>query len=64
MEEVSYAKEVEDYLMKEVYYSQSKKPREWRPSSLKFSVGQVVRHKDSGFVGVVVGWDEIAKVSV
>ena len=62
IEEVSRAKEVEEYLMNEVYFGQSKTPRERRRSSVKFSVGQIVKHKDAGYVGVIIGWDEVAKV--
>lgn len=61
-EEVSYAREVEDYLMNEVYFTQSKVPRDTRPSSIKYSVGQLVRHKTAEYVGVIIGWDDMAKV--
>ena len=63
-EEVSRAQEVDDYLMKEVYFSQSKAPRARRPKSVHFSVGQVVRHKTAEYVGVITGWDEMARVRV
>ena len=62
IEEVSHAKEVEDYLMEEVYFGQSKTPRNHRPSSVSFGVGQVVRHKMAEYVGVIIGWDTVAKV--
>ena len=62
-EEVSYAREVEDYLMNEVYFAQSKVPRDTR-SSIKYSVGQLVRHKTAEYVGVIIGWDNVAKVVI
>ncbi|CAI8048688.1 F-box only protein 21 [Geodia barretti] len=58
IEEVSRAKEVDEYLMNEVYFGQSKKPRDL---SVKFSVGRIVRHKTANYEGVVIGWDEVAK---
>jgi hemimethylated DNA binding protein len=61
IEEVSRAKEVDEYLMNEVYFGQSKKPRDRRSLAVKFSVGQIVRHKTANYVGVVIGWDEVAK---
>lgn len=58
----SKAKEVEEYNMKEVYFSRSKTPRTVRPSSVKFHVGQVIKHKTVGYYGVIIGWDNEAKV--
>ena len=63
-EEVSHAKEVEDYLLNEVYFCQSKKARERRPASVAYSVGQVVQHKTAEYIGVIIGWDEVAKVGL
>ena len=60
----SRAKEVEDYLFKEVYFTHSKEPRTVRPRGLAFHVGQVVRHKMDNYHGVIVGWDTIAKVTI
>lgn len=34
-----------------------------RPDSVKFRVGQVIRHKQFGYRGVIIGWDAVAKVS-
>uniref|UniRef100_A0A5K3EX25 YccV-like domain-containing protein n=2 Tax=Mesocestoides corti TaxID=53468 RepID=A0A5K3EX25_MESCO len=34
--------------------------RKKRPTGLRFSVGQVVRHLRLGFKAVVIGWDESA----
>lgn len=58
----SPAREVEEYLFNEVYFTRSKEPRNVRPSDLKFCVGQVVKHKLDNYHGVIVGWDLIAKV--
>lgn len=58
----SQAKEVEDYMMKEVYFAQSKTPRIKRPSNVQYSVGQIVQHKGGGFHGVIIGWDPVAIV--
>lgn len=63
IEEVSHAKEVDEYLMNEVYFTQSKTPRDRKTPSVAFSVGQIVRHKTDNYVGVVIGWDEVAKVN-
>ena len=60
----SPAREVEDYLFNEVYFTHSKEPRNVRPRNLKFRVGQVVRHRQDKYHGVIVGWDLIAKVMV
>lgn len=53
----------EDYLFKQVYFAHSKTPRTKRPAHVKFKVGEVVKHKEDGFYGVIVGWDEHALVS-
>lgn len=58
----SRAKEVEEYLFQEVYFTHSKEPRTMRPKKLEFHVGQVVKHKLDNYHGVVVGWDLVAKV--
>ena len=58
----SQAKEVEEYMMKEVYFAQSKTPRTTRPSNVQYSIGQVVKHKMDGYHGVIIGWDPVAKV--
>ena len=60
----SRAKEVEDYLFQEVYFTHSKEPRTVRPRGLAFHVGQVVKHKMDKYHGVIVGWDTVAKVTV
>ena len=62
--EISEAKEVEQYNKDLVYFAKSKKPRDPRPSSVKFYIGQTVRHTQDGYHGVVVGWDDKCKVSM
>ena len=59
----SRAKEVEDYLFQEVYFTHSKEPRAVRPRGVAFHIGQVVRHKQDNYHGVIVGWDTVAKVT-
>ena len=56
------SKEVEEYLYREVYFAHSKTPRRNRPPQVKLKVGQVVKHKQDGYYGVIVGWDEVARV--
>lgn len=58
----SPAREVEDYLFNEVYFTHSKEPRNVRPSHIKFRVGQVVKHRLDNYHGVIIGWDLVAKV--
>lgn len=60
-EGTSAAKEVDDYLMREVFFGQSKTVREHHPTAVLFSVGQVVKHRADSYYGVIVGWDETAK---
>ena len=62
-EGTSPAREVEQYLLKQVYFGQSKAVREHRPAAVQFSVGQVVGHKVDSYRGVIVGWDETVQVS-
>lgn len=47
----------------EEYFANSKKPRHPRPTCVKYRIGQVVKHRKYGYYGVIVGWDEMAKVS-
>ena len=62
-EGTSPAREVDEFLMKQVYFGQSNEVRGHRPAAVQFSVGQVVKHKADNYYGVIVGWDETAKVS-
>ena len=39
----------------------SPEPRKPRPPSVRFRVGQVVKHKLVGYRGVIVGWDATCK---
>ena len=61
--ETSPAREVEEYLLREVYFGQSKTVRNMRPPRVAYSVGQVIRHKQDGYFGVIIGWDKVAMVS-
>lgn len=45
----------------EEYFARSKTPRT-HSSHVEFKVGQVVKHRQEGYYGVIVGWDETAKV--
>ena len=46
------------------YIAGSPDPRSPRPESVKYRIGQVIRHKIWGYRGIIVGWDEQARVSV
>ena len=46
------------------YFAGSQDPRDPRPPHVKFYVGQVVKHVRYGYYGVIVGWDEVAKVTI
>ena len=56
------AKEVFLYKEPSGYFSTSPKPRAPRPAKVAYRVGQVIKHKKWGYRGVIVGWDEKAKV--
>ena len=47
---------------KDDYFARSESPRVSRPPHVKFKVGQVVKHRQEGYFGVIIGWDETAKV--
>ena len=53
----------EKYMYKNVYFARSKTPRVNRPDHVTLRVGDVVKHTEQGYYGVVVGWDEKAVVS-
>ncbi|VDN57608.1 unnamed protein product [Dracunculus medinensis] len=38
----------------------SVEPRDPRPPSIKYRVGDIVKHKIHGYRGVIIGWDEKA----
>ena len=52
----------EEAILEKEYFAGSRKPRHPRPTAIKYRVGQVVKHRRYGFYGVIVGWDEVAKV--
>ena len=53
-----------DVVKESDYFAGSQVPRDPRPPQVKFYVGQVVKHVRYGYYGVIVGWDEVAKVTV
>ena len=57
----SKTKEEEDH-SQEIYFAHSKEPRKVRPPQVKLKVGQVVKHEKEGYIGVIIGWDEVAMV--
>ena len=56
------AKEVMKYQNSAGHFAYSPKPRRNRPEKVKYRVGQVFKHKWLGYHGVIIGWDEHAKV--
>ena len=50
-------------LLRVVFTVGSADVRSPRPPSVKFRVGQVVRHRRFGYRGVIIGWDTVAKVN-
>ena len=44
--------------------TESTEPRDPRPPSVKYRVGQVIKHKLWGYRGIIIGWDEVAKVGI
>ena len=46
----------------EKWFGRSSEIRQQRPKDLEFRVGQVVRHTEWGWRGVITGWDKQAKV--
>ena len=42
----------------------SPEPRMPRSGEVKFHIGQVIRHKKWKYRGVIIGWDNKAKVSI
>lgn len=59
----SSSQRITEAVSEEEYFAGSRKPRHPRPTYVKYRVGQVVKHRKYGFYGVIVGWDEVAKVS-
>lgn len=60
-EEISPAREVEEYNEKNVYFTRSSAPRNHRPLNVMYGVGQVIKHIYDGYVGVIIGWDTKCK---
>ena len=56
------ALEVFSFQDKEGYFGASPDARSPRPKTIKYRVGQVIRHKLWNYRGVIVGWDEKLKV--
>ena len=61
-EEISSAREVEEYNEKNVYFTRSSAPRNHRPLNVMYGVGQVIKHIEDGYSGVIIGWDTHCKV--
>lgn len=57
----SPAIEVISYKDPQGFFAESTEPRDPRPPSVKYRVGQVVKHKRWGYRGIIIGWDEVAK---
>lgn len=55
------AVEVWHYRSPQGTFGMSPKPRLDHPKEVKWRIGQVVRHHDFGYKGVIVGWDYKAK---
>ena len=59
----SYKSSVErEPIREEDYFANSPIPRDPRPKSVKYYVGQVIQHRQFGYHGVIIGWDEVTKV--
>ena len=58
------AVEVLKYRSSAGHFAQSIVPRNDRPEQVKYHVGQVFQHKLQKYHGVIIGWDEQAKVSL
>lgn len=57
----SPALEVIEFRDPKGYFSGSPRPRSPRPSSVKYRIGQVIKHKRWGYRGIIIGWDPTAK---
>ena len=56
------AVEVMKYRSDVGYFGNSPQPRQARPDKVKYRVGQVFLEKSTGFHGVIIGWDDHARV--
>ena len=61
LEGESVAKEVFLYRDPTGNFGSSIEPRSPRPNFIKYRVGQVIRHKQYGYRGVIVGWDKFCR---
>lgn len=57
----SVAQEIFKYRGSKQHFAQSTAVRSPRPASLKFRVGQVIKHNIFGYRGVIIGWDNKCK---
>ncbi|CAM1291667.1 Uncharacterised protein g215 [Pycnogonum litorale] len=57
----SPAIEVMKYRDKDGHFGSSFEPRSPRQPSIKYRIGQVIKHKRFGYRGVIIGWDEKAR---
>ena len=63
-EDETPAYEVLRYRQEKGYFAMSPVPRTERPRHLKYRIGQVVRDRTGGYVGVIIGWDIKAMVRI
>lgn len=57
----SPAVEVINHMDPKGFFAGSPEPRTSRSPEVKYRIGQVVRHKNWGYRGVIIGWDEFAR---
>ncbi|EDV24793.1 uncharacterized protein TRIADDRAFT_56958 [Trichoplax adhaerens] len=55
------AVEVEKFRSGDENFAKSTIPRTPRPPHVRYRIGQVIRHRQWGYRGVIVGWDPVAK---
>ncbi|KAL7641896.1 UNVERIFIED_CONTAM: hypothetical protein RMT77_007770 [Armadillidium vulgare] len=55
------AVEVLKYRYPQGFFATSHIPRKPKPDEVKYRIGQVIRHKKSNYIGVIIGWDETCK---
>ena len=56
------AVEVMKYRSNVGYFGNSPEPRHERTAKVKYKIGQVFLHKSAGYHGVIIGWDDHARV--
>ncbi|KAJ1527706.1 hypothetical protein ONE63_007665 [Megalurothrips usitatus] len=62
-ENESPAYEVLRFRQERGYFASSRNIRWKRPSHMQFRIGQVVKHRNEGYTGVIIGWDLKARAS-